>query len=572
MVQPEFTPAVDLALRAAADFASACGASEIQLCHFLYGLLSFGKALDSRSSPSLPDRRSIEENWHQIVSLVQRAGFEPQEIRRCMRDTLRPNRERNTAGKRMHRAPETKSLFEEATSFSSHEVVSPLDFLRNLSQRPDLAGLLPAALVAALRESKLPDTSMPRDVGRDPQPDNLEDIEISLSFSAASQLPSSSSSAYSNRFSVLCEATWQQGLDGNLQNLLHSVTAQLLSAIATADTAAVLERDVSGQMLLKAYLPSAAPYISSGLVEKTIREKTAVVWQRREQEITQSLAAGQFESGIYVPLIANDNALGVICLHSQKPGQAFSSSDLQLVIAVAHQMSLVLANRQLADQLKLKTAILERLLTNFAPQTRIHLVQRAQQGRLRLGGERSVVTILASDIRGFTRKASRMEAEDVVDMLNDYFAPLTDCIFRHQGTVDKYIGDAILAVFGSPETDLQHCEHGVLAALEMQDSMAAVNRRRAELGRETCDIGIGVHTGEVVHGFIGSSHRMEFTVIGDTVNIASRLCDAAAAGQIVVSPEVHQRAWSIVLTSRIEIQTKHEGKLPAHRIEGRRSQ
>jgi adenylate cyclase len=161
-----------------------------------------------------------------------------------------------------------------------------------------------------------------------------------------------------------------------------------------------------------------------------------------------------------------------------------------------------------------------------------------------------------------------MDAEDVVGMLNDYFSALTECIFRNDGSIDKFVGDAILAVFGSPDPDPQHRRKAVQAAVEMQRAMVEVNRRRSQRSETVCEIGIGVHSGEVLHGFIGSPERMEFTVIGDTVNKTARYCDGAQAGQVLISPEVHQHVWRMVEALPTSIPTKHEGDLPAYRVIG----
>jgi len=161
-----------------------------------------------------------------------------------------------------------------------------------------------------------------------------------------------------------------------------------------------------------------------------------------------------------------------------------------------------------------------------------------------------------------------MDPDDVVEMLNAYFARLIPVIFAHNGTVDKYIGDAILAVFGSPEPDAQHHAKAVQAAVGMQAAMREVNAERTAQGLVTCDIGIGVHCGQVIHGFIGALERMEFTVIGDAVNRASRYCDGAPPGEVLLSPEVHARVWTVVQAEWTTIATKHEGDLVAYRLKG----
>jgi len=151
-------------------------------------------------------------------------------------------------------------------------------------------------------------------------------------------------------------------------------------------------------------------------------------------------------------------------------------------------------------------------------------------------------------------------------MLNDYFAALVDAIFEHDGTVDKISGDAILAVFGCPEPDALRHEKAVRAALAMQSVMTEVSERRKRRGQVTCTIGIGVHCGEVLHGFIGSNDRMQLTIIGEAANWTARYCAGAKSGEILISPALHQRLWRYVDAELTSIETKHEGTLSAYRL------
>ncbi|MBA7539001.1 hypothetical protein ES705_31279 [subsurface metagenome] len=144
-------------------------------------------------------------------------------------------------------------------------------------------------------------------------------------------------------------------------------------------------------------------------------------------------------------------------------------------------------------------------------------------GRLELGGERKRATVLVSDVRNFTTMSEKLPPEEVVEFLNEYFSEMVSVVTKYEGTLDKFIGDAILAVFGAPITHLDDAKRAVFTALEMQEKLKEFNKKRVMKGKSEIRIGIAVHTGNLVAGNIGSEVRMEYTVVGDTVNLTSRL-------------------------------------------------
>jgi adenylate cyclase len=141
----------------------------------------------------------------------------------------------------------------------------------------------------------------------------------------------------------------------------------------------------------------------------------------------------------------------------------------------------------------------------------------------RLGGQRREMTVLFSDVRAFTTLTEQGEPEAIVGTLNEYFTRMVDLVFRHQGTLDKFVGDMVMALFGAPLDDPDHAEHAVQAALDMVKALGELNERWRAEGRPTLDIGIGINTGPMIAGNIGSEAIMSYTVIGDAVNLGSRL-------------------------------------------------
>ena len=143
--------------------------------------------------------------------------------------------------------------------------------------------------------------------------------------------------------------------------------------------------------------------------------------------------------------------------------------------------------------------------------------------KLGLGGKKSTVTVLFADIRGFTSMSEKMSAQQVSELLNEYFSEMEPIITSYNGIINKFIGDAIMAVFGEPIQDENHAKNAVKCAYSMLNRVEKLNKKLTREGKPEIEIGIGINTGEVFIGNIGSVNRMEYTVIGDTVNLASRL-------------------------------------------------
>jgi class 3 adenylate cyclase len=168
-----------------------------------------------------------------------------------------------------------------------------------------------------------------------------------------------------------------------------------------------------------------------------------------------------------------------------------------------------------------------------------------------LAGVRREITVLFADVRGFTSYSERHAPEQVTKSLNEYFEVMVDVIAAHEGVLDKYIGDGLMVVFGAPMAQADHARRAVLTAIEMQAALRNLNRRRSERGDDPINIGIGVNTGPAISGNLGSIKRMEFTVIGDTVNLAARLESRAEKGQILIGATTFAQTAAIVDTEAL---------------------
>jgi len=368
------------------------------------------------------------------------------------------------------------------------------------------------------------------------------------------------------RLACLCEVPGQLEKQTRLEPFLHRFLRGAMEGLPDAPRGAILMRGSGDDdFLLKAHYPVGEPTVNLTAARQAIESRQAFISRSHTPEADAVY-------GLYAPMIFKGEILGVLCVDGAPRQTCFDADDLTLVMVFAQHAAMAIANYRLQDDARRNGALVERLLTNFSPKIRQRLLERARRGRLQLGGERSEVTIMFSDIRNFTSITADLETEDVMDMLNECFSASAESIFKFGGTIDKFVGDAILAVFGSPDPDPHQHINSLRAALSMQAAVAQLNRTRVARGRVPCQIGIGVHCGEVLHGFVGAAERIEFTVIGDAVNKASRYCSAAPAGDVLISSELYQRVWRKVEATQTTIPTKHEGPLSAYRIRGLRQE
>ncbi|MEK6793736.1 MAG: adenylate/guanylate cyclase domain-containing protein [Spirochaetota bacterium] len=192
----------------------------------------------------------------------------------------------------------------------------------------------------------------------------------------------------------------------------------------------------------------------------------------------------------------------------------------------------------------------EKMRDRFGKAVSEEIVEVMMKGELNLGGENKSVAMLFSDIRGFTRLSGDLTPEQVLEMLNEYFTIMEGVVKRNMGVIDKYVGDEIMAIFGAviEHQDIEEC--ACRCAIEMMVALEEHNKAREQAGKLPLRIGIGINSGTITAGMIGSRNRMNYTVIGDTVNMASRLCDAASnhgLGPIVISDETYQRVKDYIM-------------------------
>jgi adenylate cyclase len=207
--------------------------------------------------------------------------------------------------------------------------------------------------------------------------------------------------------------------------------------------------------------------------------------------------------------------------------------------------------KHLNDQLRSRNQLLRQVLNRYVAEAVADTILTDPEKYLRLGGETREVTVLFADIRGFTKFTEQHTAAQTVEALNRIFAELTPVVFKHHGTFDKYVGDAIVAFYGAPVSASDDPLRAVQTALEMQD---VFERLCAQDGSALhgLGLGIGLHSGEATVGNVGSETVMDYTVIGDTVNVSQRLQESAKSGEVLMSEATYRRVQNYVLAECLE--------------------
>lgn len=283
--------------------------------------------------------------------------------------------------------------------------------------------------------------------------------------------------------------------------------------------------------------------LSTTIINEVLRDRSAVLSNDASMDSrfkgARSIIMQGIRSTMAVPLIHSNEMLGVMVLDSQVASNAFNEKDLQLTQTLANQAAVAIQNSLYASKIEQEALTRQRFQRLLSPA----IAEQVISGEVDVakGGQVRDTTVFFSDIRGFTSMSEARSAQDVVNMLNEYFELMVEVIFKYEGTLDKFVGDEIMALFGSPVHHPDDAIRAVRTAVEQLEVLQEFNRTRVAEGEDPVRIGIGINSGEVVAGYLGSSKALEYTVVGDVVNTASRLCSIAQAGEIIISEYTYER-------------------------------
>ncbi len=279
---------------------------------------------------------------------------------------------------------------------------------------------------------------------------------------------------------------------------------------------------------------------SKSIIKRVIEDKVSLLTSNAMKDSrldqAQSLFLQQIRSAMCVPLWKKDEIIGVIQLWSIRLDNHFRQEDLQLLQTISSQMAMIIEQASLNEQIREEEKLRRRLERFHSPQVIDMIIKSGQETKDDIMEPKDLTaTILFADIMGFTPLSEKMPPREINMLLNRFFSRMTDIIFEYDGTLDKYIGDAIMAVFGAPMEKKGDAERAIRAALAMRKELKLLNKIFP--ADRQFNIRIGINTGKVVAGNVGSPKRMDYTVIGDAVNVASRLESMGGADRILIGED-----------------------------------
>jgi class 3 adenylate cyclase len=330
--------------------------------------------------------------------------------------------------------------------------------------------------------------------------------------------------------------------------MLSAVLSELCSAIEAEMGFIMLFDNDANQLELKA---STADDILSSAGHYDVIESAANKALRSGKLYAADNLSDWLHSIICVPLILRKQIIGVFGAVNRLGPGGFTREDKRLLLAITSQVDTAIFES--LDKQRIRNTFQRYVGPNVMEQ----MLDTPEKDWLK--GERSNLTVLFSDMRGFTRMSELVDVDVLVEMINEHLGAMTQVVLSYDGTLDKFVADEVMAIFGAPVSKQDHAIRAIRTALDMQAAQKELIRQWRARGQNLPPIGVGINTGEMIVGNIGCDQQMDYTVLGAVVNLASRLCDAALGNQILITQE---RYWHVADDVVAE-------KLPAIRVKGK---
>jgi adenylate cyclase len=377
------------------------------------------------------------------------------------------------------------------------------------------------------------------------------------------------------KLSLLLEVSKELSKQQELDRLLDKVV-DFTFQIMNVDRVSILLLDGKSDELVPRISKSrtgdasAAKHVPQSIARKAVEERVAILSDNAaadERFKGKSILIQSVRSAMCTPLMGSDQkVLGILYVDNLTATHSFADEDLEFLIAFGGLTAIAIENSQLSERIRREALVRSNFERYFSPN--IAAVIASQQDAGKLPSQKQPVVVFFSDIRGFTPMSETMNPDEIAGLLTDYFTEMVDIVFEHSGTLDKFMGDAIMALWGAPIGHADDADRAMQCAIDQLETLEKMNAKWKESGRQPLAIGIGINYGEVFAGNIGSNRRLEYTVIGDAVNTASRLCSSAGGNEILISEPFYKALKNPPKVEALEpIQVKGKTKkVPVYRV------
>ncbi|HHT9137395.1 MAG TPA: adenylate/guanylate cyclase domain-containing protein [Candidatus Wunengus sp. YC60] len=347
----------------------------------------------------------------------------------------------------------------------------------------------------------------------------------------------------------------------DMDRLLNLIMDMVIKVVGAERGFLMLKDKETGELLVKVArnieeeLKDDMLYtISSGITSRVAREGKAILStdaQIDERFYAQaSVMDHNLRSLMCVPLKVKEEIIGIIYVDNRMVSGAFTEESVELLATFANQAAISIENARLFENVVNETKMRMNLQRYLSPNIANDIITKKE--KIVLGGERVECSILFADICGFTSIAARFPPERIVNTLNEYFSAMAKIIFGNQGTLDKFIGDCVMALFGAPIFTPYSARNAVKTGLDMLRKLEELQKKWESGGNPSFSVRIGINTGEVIAGNIGSPDRMDYTVIGDNANLASRIESYAKPMTVLVSESTYIKIKDVVVAKKMK--------------------
>src|SRR5712692_5535137 len=377
------------------------------------------------------------------------------------------------------------------------------------------------------------------------------------------------------KLSLLLEVSKELSKQQELDRLLDKVV-DFTFQIMNVDRVSILLLDGKSDELIPRISKSrtgdasAAKHVPQSIARKAVEDRVAILSDNAAADDRfkgKSILIQSVRSAMCTPLMGSDQkVLGILYVDNLTATHSFADEDLEFLIAFGGLTAVTIENSQLSERIRREALVRSNFERYFSPNIAQVIAQQQDAGRL--PSEKRPVVVFFSDIRGFTPMSETMSPDEIAKLLTEYFTEMVDKVFEHGGTLDKFMGDAIMALWGAPIAHEDDADRAVRCAIAQLAELEKLNAKWKQEGRTEVQIGIAINFGEVFAGNIGSDRRLEYTVIGDAVNTAYRLCGKAGPNEILISEPFYQQLKKKPPVEALEpIQVKGKAKkIPVYRV------